>query len=47
MAVRVVVRKGQRNGANRTGRYTVETEAERQQLRMLIRGLRHLIDSGE
>jgi hypothetical protein len=39
--------KGKRNGAYRTGRYTVEAKAERRQVRMLIRELRHLIDSGE
>ena len=38
---------GERNGAYRTGRYTAEAKKERQQVRMLIRGLRHLIDSGE
>ena len=39
--------KGERNGAYRTGRYTAEAIAERRQVRMLIRGLRHLIDSSE
>jgi hypothetical protein len=39
--------KGERNGAYRTGRYTAEARAERLQLRKLIRGLRHLIDSSE
>jgi hypothetical protein len=39
--------KGKRNGAYRTGRYTAEAIAERRQVRMLIRGLRHLIDSSE
>jgi hypothetical protein len=37
--------KGERNGAYRTGRYTAEAKAERRQVRMLIRELRHLIDS--
>ena len=40
-------RKGERNGAYRTGPYTAEAIAERRQVRMLIRGLRHLIDSSE
>jgi hypothetical protein len=39
--------KGERNGAYRTGRYTAEAKKERQQVRMLIRELRHLMDSGE
>jgi hypothetical protein len=39
--------KGERNGAYRTGRYTAEAKAERRQVRMLIRGLRHLIDASE
>jgi hypothetical protein len=39
--------KGERNGAYRTGRYTAEAKAERRQLRILIRELRHLIDSCE
>ena len=38
---------GERNGAYRTGRYMAEAKAERRQVRMLIRGLRHLIDSSE
>ena len=41
------VPKGERNGAYRTGRYTAEAIAERRQVRMLIRGLRHLTDSSE
>ena len=38
-----------RNGAYPTGRYTAEAKAmaKRRQVRMLIRELRHLIDSGE
>ena len=39
--------KGERNGAYRTGRYTAEAKAERRQVRMLIRAIRHLMDSGE
>jgi hypothetical protein len=39
--------KGEQNGAYRTGRCTVEAKAERRQMRMLIRELRHLIDSSE
>ena len=39
--------RGEKNGAYRIGRYTVESKAERRQVRMLIRGLRHLMDSGE
>ena len=39
--------KGEKNGAYRTGRYTAEAKAERRQMQMLIRGLRHLIDSSE
>jgi len=42
---RVAVRRV--SGAYRTGRYTAEAKAERRQVRMLIRGLRHLIDSSE
>ena len=38
---------GERNGAYRTGRYTAQAKAEQQQVRMLIRKLRHLIDSSE
>jgi hypothetical protein len=38
--------RGEKNGAYRTG-YTAEAIAERRQVRMLIRGLRHVIDSGE
>jgi hypothetical protein len=38
---------GQKNGAYRTGRYTAQAKAERRQARMLIRELRHPIDSGE
>jgi hypothetical protein len=37
----------ERNGAYLTGRYTAEAKAERRQVRMLIRELRHLTDSGE
>jgi hypothetical protein len=37
--------KGERNGAYRTGRYTAEAKAERQRVQMLIRELRHLVDS--
>ena len=36
--------KGERNGAYRTGHYTVEAKAERRQTRTIIRELRHLID---
>jgi hypothetical protein len=39
--------RGERNGTYRTGRYTAEAKAERRQVRMLIRGLRQLMDSGE
>ena len=39
--------KGERNGAYRTGRHTAEAKAERRQVRMLTRELRHLIDSSE
>ena len=39
--------KGEKNGAYRTGRYTAEAKAERRQMQMLIRSLRHLIDSSE
>ena len=39
--------KGERNGAYQTGRYTAEAKAERRQLRLLLRELRDLIDSGE
>jgi hypothetical protein len=39
--------KGERNEAFRAGRYTAETKAERRQVRMLIGGLRHPIDSSE
>jgi hypothetical protein len=39
--------KGERNGAYRTGRYTAEAKAEQQQVRMLIRELRHMIDLSE
>jgi hypothetical protein len=39
--------KGERNGAYQTGRYTAVAIAERRQVHMLIRGLRHPIDSGE
>jgi hypothetical protein len=38
---------GEKNGAYRTGRYTAEAKAEQQQVRMLIRELRHIIDSSE
>jgi hypothetical protein len=38
---------GERNGAFRTGRYTVESKAERRELRALIRELRRLINVGE
>jgi hypothetical protein len=37
--------KGERNGAYRTGRYTAEAEAERWEMRAVIRELRRLIDS--
>ena len=37
--------RGERNGPYPTGRYTAEAKAERRQVRMLIRELRHLIDS--
>jgi hypothetical protein len=39
--------RGEKNGAYRTGRYTAEAKAERRQVRMLIRGVRHLIDSSK
>jgi hypothetical protein len=39
--------KGERNGAHPTGRYTAQAKAERRKVRMLIRGLRHLIDSSQ
>jgi hypothetical protein len=39
--------RGEKNGAYRAGRYTEEAKAERRQARMLIRGLRHLIDSSQ
>jgi hypothetical protein len=42
-----VARGGERNGAYRTGRYSAEAKAERRQVRMLIGGLRHPIDSSE
>ncbi len=38
--------KGERNGAYRTGSYTVEAKAGRQATRILIRELRRLIDAG-
>jgi hypothetical protein len=39
--------RGEQNGAYRTGRCTAEAKAELRQMRMLIRELRHLIDSSE
>lgn len=39
--------KGNRNGAYRTGSYTVEAKAERRQVRLLPRGLHDLTGSGE
>jgi len=39
--------KGECIGAYRTVRYTAEAKAERQQMRLLLRDLRSLIDSGE
>jgi hypothetical protein len=39
--------KGERNGAYRTGRYTADAKAERQQLRLLLRELHDPIDSGQ
>jgi hypothetical protein len=39
--------KGEENGTYHTGRYTAEAKAERRQVRMLIRELRHMIDSSE
>jgi hypothetical protein len=38
--------KGERNGAYRTGHYTAEAKAERQQTRALIRELRRLVAMG-
>ena len=37
---------GQRNGAYRTGRYTVEAKAERRAAQWLLKELRRLIDAG-
>jgi hypothetical protein len=39
--------RGERKGAYRRGHYTAEAKAERRQVRMLIRELRHLMDSSE
>jgi glucans biosynthesis protein len=39
--------KGERNGADRTGRYTAEAKAERRQVRAVIQELRRLMDSSE
>jgi hypothetical protein len=43
---KVAVQRGERNGAYRTGRYTVEAKAERRAAQWLLKELRRLIDAG-